>query len=79
MSGQPETKERCYALEKLIGDRAALLRDCAELLTHRAKVEKHRERNPAKAQNAYLDLQKTQKRILESLRDAQLKNPSTMS
>ena len=72
MSGQPETKERCYALEKLIGDRATLLRDCAELLTHRAKVEKHRESNPAKAQNAYLDLQKTQKRILESLRDAQL-------
>ena len=51
MSGQPETTERCYALEKLMGDRAVILRESAELLTYRAKVEKYRETNLQRAQN----------------------------
>ncbi|MBQ9719977.1 MAG: class I SAM-dependent methyltransferase [Oscillospiraceae bacterium] len=71
MSAQPETTERIYALEKLMGDRAAILKDSTELLTNRAKIDKYREKNLPRAQDAYLELQKTQKRILESLRDAQ--------
>ena len=72
MSGQPETTERCYALEKLMGDRAVILRESAELLTYRAKVEKYRESNLQRAQNCYLELKTAQKHILAALRDAQL-------
>lgn len=71
MSAQPENTERCYALEKLMADRAVILKDSAELLTNRGKVDKYREKNLARAQDAYLELQKAQKRILEALRDAQ--------
>lgn len=71
MSGQPETAERCYALEQLTADRALILKECAELLGNRAKIDKYRETNLARAQDAYLELQKAQKRILEALRDAQ--------
>lgn len=68
MSGQPE---RSYVLEQLMGDRAAILKDCAELKANRSKIDKYRETNLPRAQDAYLELQKAQKRILEALRDAQ--------
>ena len=71
MAAQPETTERVYALEKLMGDRAVILKESAELPTNRAKIDKYREKNLPRAQDAYLELQKAQRRILEALRDAQ--------
>ena len=68
MSGQPE---RSYVLEQLAGDRAAILKDCAELKANRGKIDKYRETNLPRAQDAYLELQRAQRRILEALRDAQ--------
>ena len=72
MSAQPEIGERCYALEKLIGARAVILRESAELLANRGKVEKYRESNPARAQSSYAELKLSQKHILDALRDARL-------
>ena len=72
MSALPESGERCYALEKLIGDRAVILRESAELLANRAKVEKYRESNPTRAQNSYAELKLSQKHILDALQDARL-------
>ena len=71
MSGQPESSERSYVLEQLMGDRAVILKDCAELKTNRDKIDKYRETNLPRAQDAYLELQRAQRRILEALRDAQ--------
>lgn len=71
MTAQPETAERIYALEKLMGDRAVILKESAELPANRAKIDKYRETNLPRAQDAYLELQKAQRRILEALRDAQ--------
>ena len=68
MSGQPE---RVYALEQLTRSRAVILKECAELLANRGKIEQYRETNLARAQDAYLELQKAQKHILDALRDAQ--------
>ena len=72
MSALLESGERCYALEKLIGDRAVILRESAELLANRAKVEKYRESNPTRAQNSYAELKLSQKHILDALQDARL-------
>lgn len=69
MSGQPE---RVYALEQLTRARAVILKECAELLANRGKIEQYRETNLARAQDAYLELQKAQKHILDALRDARL-------
>lgn len=68
MSGQPE---RVYALEQLTRSRAVILKESAELLADRGKIEQYRETNLARAQDAYLELQKAQKHILDALRDAQ--------
>lgn len=68
MCGQPE---RVYALEQLTRSRAVILKECAELLANRGKIEQYRETNLARAQDAYLELQKAQKHILDALRDAQ--------
>ena len=67
MNGQPEPRERFFALEKLSGARSTLLKGSTDLLALRAKVEKYRETNPQRAQDVYLDLQKTRDRILEAL------------
>ena len=72
MNGQPENTERYYVLDQLSAARKAISKGCNELLTNRNKVEKYREGNLPRAQECYLELQKTQKRILSALRDAQL-------
>ena len=72
MTGQPESKERYFVLEKLSGARSAILKSSGELLTNRAKVEKHRETDLPRAQDAYLELEKSRDRILAALGDAQL-------
>ena len=46
MSGQPE---RVYALEQLTRSRAVILKECAELLENRGKIEQYRETNLARA------------------------------
>lgn len=72
MNEQPERKEQYFVLEKLTAARSAILKGSGELLTNRAKVEKYREVDLQRAQEAYQELQKTQKRILSALSDAQL-------
>lgn len=72
MSEQPERKEQYFVLEKLTAARSTILKGSGELLTNRAKVEKYREADLQRAQEAYLELQKTQKRILSALSEAQL-------
>ena len=62
--------ERYYILEKLAEARSALLRESGELLKNRAKVEKYREADPQRAQETYLELEKTRKRLLSSLNEA---------
>ncbi len=46
---------RCYAVERLAVIRSEIIRSSAEMLTERAKVEKYREVDPAKAQESYLN------------------------
>jgi hypothetical protein len=72
MNEQPERKEQYFALEKLTAARSTILKGSGELLTNRAKVEKYRETDLQRAQEAYQELQKTQRRILSALSDAQL-------
>ena len=72
MSEQPERKEQYFVLEKLTAARSTILKGSGELLTNRAKVEKYRETDLQRAQEAYQELQKTQKRVLSALSDAQL-------
>ena len=48
MSGQPE---RVYALEQLTRSRAVILKECAELLANRGKIEQYRETNLTRAQD----------------------------
>ena len=72
MSAQPERIERYFALEKLSDARKAILKGSTELLNYRAKVEKYRNCDITRAQESYLELQKTQTRLLEALTDARL-------
>ena len=72
MSVQPETAERYFVLDKLTAARSVIKKGAADLLVYRGKVEQYRESNLKRAQDCYRDLEKTQRRILESLRDAQL-------
>ena len=72
MNGQPKVKENSFVLEQLISARSAIISDSRDLLINRAKVEKHRETDLQQAQDAYLELQKTQQQILNSLKAAQL-------
>lgn len=72
MSGQPENTERFFVLEKLTAARSVIRKGAAELPAYRGKVEQYRESNLKRAQDFYRELEKTQKRILEALRDAQL-------
>ena len=72
MSGQPESKDRYFVLEKLSGARSAILKSSGELLTNRAKVEKYRETDLPRAQDAYLELEKSRDRILAALGEAQI-------
>ena len=61
---------RCYAVERLVVIRSEIIRSSAEMLTERAKVEKYREADPAKAQESYLKLKTVRKRLLEDLRES---------
>ncbi len=72
MSEQPNLAQRHYATEQLTETRNTILRSCGDLLTHRARIEKHREANLARAQEAYLDLEKTRNRILKAFGETRL-------
>ena len=72
MNEQPERREQYFVLEKLTAARSTILKGSGELLTNRAKVEKYREVDLQRAQEAYQELQKTQRRILSALSDVQL-------
>lgn len=67
-----ENQDRYYAVEKMTEARNVILRGCADFLTNRAKIDKFRESDLRKAQDAYLELRKTQKRILDALSGAEL-------
>lgn len=72
MNSQPEDREqRYFVLENLTAARTAILKGGPVLLTNRAKVEKYREADLPRAQDAYLELKKTQKRLLAALSEAQ--------
>ena len=76
MNALPEvpakSPERFYVIEKMTAARNAIQRGCGDLVSNREKVAKFRESNLQRAQDAYLELQKAQKRILSALDDAQL-------
>ena len=72
MNGQPECQERFYSLERLADARTSILNGSKELLISRAKVEKYREVDLQRAQDAYLELQKAQKQVLTALYAARL-------
>lgn len=72
MSEQPKPVQRHYATEQLTETRNTILRNCGDLLTHRARIEKYREANLARAQEAYLDLEKTRNRILKAFGETRL-------
>lgn len=72
MSEQHEQTVRCYATEKLSEARNTILQQSHQMLILRAKVEKYRQNDLHRAQGFYLELQKTQRRILTALTDAQL-------
>ncbi|MBQ6205537.1 MAG: hypothetical protein IJK52_00490, partial [Oscillospiraceae bacterium] len=76
MNALPEVSakspERFYVIEKMTAARNAIQRGCGDLVSNREKVSKFRESNLQRAQDAYLELQKAQKRILSALDDAQL-------
>ena len=67
-----KSPERFYVIEKMTAARNAIQRGCGDLLSNREKVTKYRESSPQRAQDAYQSLQKTRKRILDALSDAQL-------
>ena len=77
MSETPEAKntenrERYFAVEKMTEARSVILRGCADFLTNRARVDRFRETDLRRAQDAFLELKKTQKRILDALCGAEL-------
>ena len=67
-----KSPERFYVIEKMTAARNAIQRGCGDLVSNREKVSKFRESNLQRAQDAYLELQKAQKRVLTALDDAQL-------
>lgn len=67
-----ETEVRYYATETLKAARENILRGAGLLLVSRAKVEKYREGDQARARDAYTELQKAQTGLLQALRDARL-------
>ena len=66
-----QNKERFYAVEILTAARSTILRGCEDFLTNRARINKFRESNPQKAQDAFNELDKTRKKLLEALTNAQ--------
>lgn len=71
-ASQPVSGESYFAVEKLMTARNAILKGSGELLTNRARIEKFRESDLGRAQDAYQELQRVQKRIMAALSDAQL-------
>ena len=67
-----KSKERFYVIDKMTAARNAIRRGCGDLMGNREKVDKFRESNLQWAREAYLELQKAQKRILNALGNAQL-------
>ena len=67
-----KSRERFYVIDKMTAARNAIQRGCGDLMGNREKVDKFRESNLQRAREAYLELQKAQKRILNALGDAQL-------
>ena len=72
----PDTKEnpqpRYYVVERLTTARGIILRGCEDFQSNRARVDKYRETHLQRAQDAYLELQRTRKKILDALDDARL-------
>ncbi|MBQ9346320.1 MAG: class I SAM-dependent methyltransferase [Oscillibacter sp.] len=58
-------------MEILTAARSTILRGCEDFQTNRARINKFRESNPQKAQDAFNELDKTRKKLLEALANAQ--------
>ena len=69
MDSQPE---KLFVIEKLTNARNTILKGSTELKANRARVEKYRESDLQKAQDAFFELKRTQRRVLDALSDAQL-------
>jgi len=72
MSGQPEAETRYYALERLREARSVIGKGAHLMLLSRARIEKYRHMELARAQEAYLELQRTRDRIVTALGEARL-------
>ena len=71
-ASQPVSHDQYYAVEKLTAARSVILRSCEEFKTNRARVDKFRETNLPRAQDAFQELQRTRKKALDALADARL-------
>ena len=69
---EPQDQKRCYALETLAKAKRTIAGGAQEFLACRARIEKYYKQDPARAQNAYLELKKAVSSILSALREAQL-------
>lgn len=67
-----EAPDRYYALERLREGRLTIERSAKMLLICRARIEKYRQTELARAQEAYIELQRTRDRILTALSDVRL-------
>jgi len=72
MPAQPEAENRYYALERLREARSAIGKGAHLMLVSRARIEKYRQSELARAQEAYLELQRTRDRIVTALGEARL-------
>lgn len=68
----PETTDRYYALERLREARLTIGKGAQAMLVSRARIEKYRQTELARAQEAYLELQRTRDRTAAALGDARL-------
>lgn len=72
MSVQPESTGRYYAAERLRELRREIMQLSQAMLVHRAKVEKYRGSDQSAARDTYTELQKTRRKLADSLADARL-------
>ena len=72
MEKQHEVMTRCIAVQRLRELQTTLLQQSQILVLNRAKVEKFRNTNLAKAQSHYQELEKTRQTLLSTFQDIQL-------
>ena len=72
MEKQHEATTRCIAVQRLRELQTSLLQQSQILVLNRAKVEKFRNTNPAKAQSHYQELEKIRQTLLSTFQDIQL-------